>query len=112
MHLIYIGLWAVLGLVPNVMIFLTVIIYLFVATGTYQDHPDVSQEEIIWTLLIYIPSEFILGVLAKEYLWDSFMYMRSEEIKDWCESHYDMCDQYRVLKKVPETDMEAIPEFY
>ena len=116
MHLIYIGAWTTLGLIPNIMVALTVVIYLFIAAGKYEDHPEVSEEEIYWTMTIYIPIEFILGVLVKEYLWDSFMYMRSEEVKVWCNNHYDVCDDYRVLKKVPQTETEEqdemIPEFY
>ena len=112
MHLIYIGLWTILGLVPNVMVFLTVVIYLLVATNRYEDHPDVNEEELYYTLLAYIPTEFILGVLVKEYLWDSFMYMRSEEVQSWCDKHFDVCDDYKVLKKAPEPEADSIPEFY
>ena len=112
MHMIYIAVWTILGVVPNMMLFITICTYFFVSANHYVAHPDVSQNEIFYTIAVYIPCAFILGILIKEYLWDSIMYLHSDEIKAWCEDHANVCADYNLLNKVETIDSDEIPEFY
>ena len=96
---IYAGSWAILGIVPAILLFINVNAFFLAAVDTYELHSDIDSEEIEYTILAYILSEFALGVLTKTFLWDSVMYMLSEDVKDWCESRAEFCTDYGVLNK-------------
>lgn len=47
----------------------------------------------------YLSTQLLSAFMLQHNLWDSVMYLLSAEIKEWCENHPGVCDDYGVLNK-------------
>ena len=53
----------------------------------------------IWGVFgTYLGAQLFAHFIGTHYLWDSVMYLLSAEIKEWCENHPGVCEDYGVLK--------------
>ena len=77
------------------------IIFQFQAIRNYSmlDMNHLKKSEIWGVTGTYMGVQVIMAFLGQHYLFDSIMYLLSAEIKEWCENHPGVCDDYGVLDR-------------
>ena len=81
----------------------TTIIFQFQAIKGFSTMDNGLKESEIWGAFgIYTAVQVMAAFLGQHYLFDSVMYLLSAEIKEWCEAHPGVCDDYGVLSRSEE----------
>merc|ERR1712060_286811 len=94
---LYFGMLLLFGGLYGFYITASTIIFQFQAIRGYTSHATLMKSEIWGTFGIYTVIQLIASFIGQHYLLDSVMYLLSAEIKEWCEDHPGVCEDYNVL---------------
>merc|ERR1712060_940071 len=95
---LYLGMLVLFGGLYGFYITASTIIFQFQAIRGYDMSDAMLEKKEIWgTFGIYTVIQLIASFLGQHYLYDSVMYLLSAEIKEWCEAHPGVCEDYNVL---------------
>ena len=97
MSYIYLGVLVLFGGVFGWYISATTIIYQFQAIRVYSNADAIEKSEIWWFFGVYLFTQLLMAFLGKHYLMDSIFYLMAADIKQWCEDHPGVCQDYNVL---------------
>jgi len=96
---LYIGMLFFFGAFYGFYITAQTIIFQFQAIKDYYPDMYLKKSEIWGVTGTYMGIQVIASWLGQHFLIDSIMYLLSAEIKEWCENHPGVCDDYGVLDK-------------
>ena len=94
---LYIGMLLFFGAFYGFYITAQTIIFQFQAIKDYSPDMYLKKSEIWGVTGTYMGIQVIASWLGQHFLFDSIMYLLSAEIKEWCENHPGVCDDYGVL---------------
>ena len=75
----------------------TTVIYQFKTVIDFSTNGLLEKSEIWWTFGVYTMAELLFSYIEEHYFLDSVMYLLAANIKDWCEDHPGVCEDYSVL---------------
>ena len=97
---LYIGMLFFFGAFYGFYITAQTIIFQFQAIREFNPAQMYLKKSEIWGVTgTYMGVQVISAWLGQHFLIDSIMYLLSAEIKEWCENHPGVCDDYGVLDK-------------
>ena len=97
---LYLGMLFLFGGLYGFYVTASTIIFQFQAVRNYNMADSALPKMEIWGFFgTYLSTQLIASFLGTHYLWDSVMYLLSAEIKEWCEDHPGVCDDYGVLQR-------------
>ena len=97
---LYIGMLLAFAGLYGFYITATTIIFQFQAIKGYSMLDTNLPKMEIWGFFgTFLGSQLFAHFIGTHYLWDSVMYLLSAEIKEWCENHPGVCEDYGVLNK-------------
>lgn len=94
---LYIGMLAIFGGMFGFYVVAQTIIFQFQGIKGYTSENGLDKVEIWGVFGVYAAVQLIMAFLGQHYFIDSIMYLLSAEIKDWCEAHPGVCEDYSVL---------------
>ena len=94
---LYIGILVIFGGLFGSYISGTTIIYQFQGIKNYASGDDLMVDEIWWFFGVYAFTQLTMAFIGQHYLMDSIFYLLAANIKDWCEAHPGVCQDYGVL---------------
>lgn len=95
---IYVGVLVLFGSIYGGYVIWTTIIYQMQAVKYYEAGDGLMEDEIWWFFGAYLSTQMLFAFIGEHYLMDSIFYLLSENIKDWCEEHPGVCEDYGVLE--------------
>ena len=97
---LYFGMLLLFGGIYGFYITAQTIIFQFQAIKGYSAYDSTLTKKEIWGVTgTYMAVQVIASFIGQHYLWDSVKYLLSAEIKQWCEDHPGVCDDYGVLER-------------
>ena len=100
---LYVGMLIIFGGIFGSYISGTTYIYQMQAIKWFMPETELMDiDEIWWFFGAYLSSQLLFGFIGEHYLMDSIFYLLSSNIKDWCEDHPGVCQDYGVLKMKEE----------
>ena len=96
----YFGMLIFFGGIYGFYITAQTIIFQFQAIKGYSGYDSTLTKKEIWGVTgTYMAVQVIMSFIGQHYLFDSVKYLLSAEIKEWCEEHPGVCDDYGVLER-------------
>lgn len=94
---LYVAMLLMFGSLFGGYVIATTIIYQFQAVKGYSAADGFELWE-IWTYFgLYLFSQVVFAFIGEHYFIDSIFYLLSSNIKEWCEDHPGVCQDYGVL---------------